>query len=163
MPSWTLAPGSVFFLTIAVHVPPGLPPAAKCQRHSVRPDDAWHAARSLVPSVQPIPGAMRITGRCRDRQRLRSRARGKTKRRTTRRARRSRRWPARRLPGSSAVDNHRYEDSDCAHEAQRQPPSPSRMGVVEPPERDSGRSVHDARDDPRQCTGQPHANSEASW
>ena len=56
----TLAPGSVCFRTTAVHAPPGLPPAAKCQTHAVRPDDARHAALSRVPSVQPVPGAMRI-------------------------------------------------------------------------------------------------------
>jgi hypothetical protein len=56
----TLAPGSVSFLTTAVHIPPGLPPAAKCQRHAVSPDDARHAALSLVPSVQLAAGAMLI-------------------------------------------------------------------------------------------------------
>jgi hypothetical protein len=56
----TLALGLVLFLTSAVHVPPGLPPAAKCQRHSVRPDAARHAALSPAPSVQPVPGAMCI-------------------------------------------------------------------------------------------------------
>jgi hypothetical protein len=51
-----------------------LPPAAKCQTHAVHPDDALtdpdagvvarvdprHAVLSPVPSVQPVPGAMRI-------------------------------------------------------------------------------------------------------
>lgn len=63
----TLAPGSVSFRTTAVHAPPGLPPAAKCQRHAVRPDDARHAALSPVPSVQPVPGAMRIASPTADR------------------------------------------------------------------------------------------------
>ena len=53
-----VAASSVFFRTTAFHSPPGLPPAAKCQRHSDRPDDARHAAWSLVPTVQPASGAM---------------------------------------------------------------------------------------------------------
>src|SRR5271167_5021890 len=41
---------------MAVHVPPGFPPAAKCSRQAVCPAIVWQLGSSSVFTVQPTPG-----------------------------------------------------------------------------------------------------------
>src|SRR5271169_363351 len=41
---------------MAVHVPPGFPPSAKCSRQAVCPAAVWQLGSSSVFTVQPTPG-----------------------------------------------------------------------------------------------------------
>ena len=64
--SWRVAVDAEVLRTSAHHVPPGLPPAAKCRRHLVRPAEVRHDGSSRVENLQPVPRAICIVTTARD-------------------------------------------------------------------------------------------------